>query len=158
MSHLYNVMSRQRVMSHANRVMSQTYFSEVRTTSPMYAMLQSAAHDSLIRDTTHSYMTRLIYTWHIGMTLSWLIGVTLWCLAHDYVWRASPLFATWLPHVCDMTPSYVRHDSFLYATWLSHMCDMILSYMRHDSHLKASSAHRQRLSHMCILGSFAKET
>jgi len=30
----------------------------------------------------------------------------------------SALCATWLVHMCDMTPSYVRHDSSRSATWL----------------------------------------
>jgi len=62
MSHLYNVMSRQGVMSHENRVTSHTYSSEVHTTTPVYrsACKESLSHlndgMSLYGVMTHSYI------------------------------------------------------------------------------------------------------
>jgi len=61
MSHLYNVMSRQGVMSHENRVTTHSYSSEVHTTTPVYgsACKESLSHlndgRSLYGVMTHSY-------------------------------------------------------------------------------------------------------
>jgi len=89
-------------------------------------------HASFLRDTTHSYVTRLIHVWHDAVICD---------MTHSYVTRRTYMWHD--SFICVTTHSYVTrlihtwHDSFIRGTTPSYVTrsfiyDMTDSYVWHD--------------------------
>jgi len=78
-------------------------------------------------------------------------------------WLMSHICVTWLLHICDMTPSFVKkassslnksrhtylwHDFYICVTWLLHTCDMTPSFVERASSSTNDSCHVTHLRDM----------
>ena len=113
--------------------------------------------DSLPRDTTPLYLTRLVYIWHdpsiCGMThpyVTWPIYMRhdspICDMTHSYVWHDSSIRVTWSISRCYKTTNYVlsRNDiKSLIWIWLIYVWHASMTCIRHDSQQSAGATTRQ---------------